>query len=152
MKLVPWRSGGFLRPVDSLQNEVNRLFEDFFGRDIGLQPFRGRGEWMPVLDVAETDDAVVVKAEMPGLERDDVKLSLTDDILTITGEKKAETEEKKKNFHRVERSYGSFERTIRLPSRVQANKVEAKFKNGVLTVELPKAEESKTKSVDIKVE
>ena len=152
MTLLPSRRKEGERPIMSLQREMNRLFDDFFGRDFFVEPFRGMGEWRPAMDVAETDNAVVVKAELPGLEAKDVEVSLNGDILTVKGEKKEEKEEKTKSFHRVERHYGSFERSIRLPAPVKPDKVEATFKNGVLTVELPKTEESKAKSVKIKVE
>lgn len=152
MALIPWRKTEMERPFVSLQREMNRLFEDFFSRDYFVEPFRGIGEWRPALDVAETDSAVIVKAELPGVEPKDVEVSLSGDVLLVKGEKKEEKEEKTKSFHRVERHYGSFERAVRLPSPVKPNEVEATFKNGVLTVTLPKAEEAKTKSVKIKVE
>jgi len=152
MALLPSRRKEGERPIVSLQREMNRLFDDFFGRDFFVEPFRGMGEWRPAMDVAETDNAVLVKTELPGLDAKDVEISLSGDVLTIKGEKKEEKEEKTKSFHRVERHYGSFERAIRLPASVKADKVEATFKNGVLTIELPKTEESKAKSVKIKVE
>ena len=152
MKLVPWRRSDLAKPWPSLRNEMNRLFDDFFTQDFMPQPFRSMGEWAPALDISETDEAVVVKAELPGLEANDVEVTLQDNVLTIKGEKKEEKEEKSKNFHRVERSYGQFERSFRLPTAVKGDKVEAAFKNGVLTVELPKAEEAKAKSVKIKIE
>ena len=149
MKLVPWRRSELARPWPSLRNEMNRLFDDFLTQDFLPQPFRGVGEWTPALDISETEEAVVIKAELPGLEANDVEVTLQDHVLTIKGEKK---EEKSKNFHRVERSYGQFERSFRLPTAVKGDKVEAAFKNGVLAVELPKAEEAKTRSVKIKIE
>lgn len=151
MALVPWRKGDVERPVSSLQREMNRLFEDFFNRDFFVEPFRGIGEWRPAVDVSETDDAVVVKAELPGMDTKDVDVSLSGDVLTIKGEKKEEKEEKTKSFHRVERSYGSFTRSVRLPAAVVSDKVEATFKNGVLTVNLPKAEEAKRKVLKVNV-
>ena len=152
MNLVPWKRREVGRPASTLRDEMNRLFDSFFSGDLLAEPFHGVGAWAPALDVSETDDAVMVKAELPGIEANDVEVMLKDDVLTIKGEKKEEKEEKTKNFHRVERSYGSFQRSVRLPAEVIGDKVEAKFKNGVLTIELPKAEESKTKSVKIKVE
>jgi len=152
MKLIPWTNRDVARPLGSLQRHMNRLFDEFFGRDFAIEPFRGVGEWIPALDIAETDDAIIVKAELPGLARNDVELTLTDDVLTVRGEKKAENEEKTKSFHRVERSYGSFERSVRLSTSVKPDKVMATFKNGVLTVHLPKVEAARTRSVKIKVE
>lgn len=153
MKLVPWRKDPREgRPLTALQREMNRLFDSFFGRELFVEPFHGMGDWSPALDVAETDTAIIVKAELPGMETDDVEISLAGDVLTIKGEKKDRKEEKTRNFHRVERTYGSFERTVRLPAEVRADAVEARYKNGVLTVELPKVAESKAKSVTIKLE
>ena len=152
MKLVPWRRSDLVRPWPSLRNEINRLLDDSFTHDFLPQSFGGVREWTPALDISETEEAVVVKAELPGLEADDIEVTLQDDVLTIKGEKKEEKEEKTKSFHRVERSYGEFERSFRLPVAVKGDKVEAAFKNGVLAVELPKAEEAKTRSVKIKIE
>lgn len=149
MKLVPWRKREVGRPLSGLQQEMNRLFENFFG-DTFVEPFGGAGEWSPALDVAETEGAFLVRAELPGLDPDNVEITLTGDTLTIKGEKKEEKEEKTKSFHRVERSYGSFQRSVQLPVSVKADAVAATFKNGVLTIELPKVEEAKTKSVKIK--
>ena len=140
------------RPAVSLQREMNRLFDDFFGRDFFVEPFRGIGEWRPALDVAETDTSVVVKADLPGLEVKDLDVSIRGDLLTIKGEKKEEKEEKTKSYHRVERHYGSFERSVRLPATVKADRVNASFKNGVLHIELPKTGEARQKSVHIKVD
>ena len=140
------------RPVVSLQREMNRLFDDFFGRDFFVEPFRGIGAWKPALDVAETDGSVIVKAELPGLESKDIEVSLSGDVLTIRGEKKEEKEEKTKSYHRVERHYGSFERAVRLPASVKGDQVQASFKNGVLHIELPKTEEARQKSIKIKVD
>lgn len=150
MSLVPWKNRGEARPAVSLQREMNRLFDDFFGRDFGIESFRGPGQWVPALDVSETDKAVVVKAELPGLDAKDVEVSLTGSVLTLRGEKKEEKEQKTKNYHRVERSYGLFERAVQLPCAVKSDQTQATFKNGVLTVELPKSEEARSKSVQIK--
>lgn len=153
MALVPWSKRDGERPVTSLQREMNHLFDDFLNRGwLAVEPFRGMKDWVPALDISETEEAVVVKAELPGLEQKDVEVTLSGDLLTIKGEKKEEKEEKSRHFHRVERSYGSFERNIQLPTDVKADKVKASFKNGVLVVELPKAEQTKSKSVKINVE
>jgi HSP20 family protein len=104
------------------------------------------------VDVSETADKIVVKAEVPGLDSKDIDISLSGDILTIKGEKKSEREEKEENYHLVERSYGSFARSIRLPVGVEADKIEASYKQGVLTVTCPKKEEVKAKPIEIKAE
>ena len=152
MSLIPWGRRDVAGPIGGLQGEMNRMFDDFFGRDFAVEPFGRGGEWIPALEVSELDTAVAVKAELPGLDPKDIEVTLANDVLTIKGEKKHESETKEKNFHLVERSYGSFERSVRLPTGVKPDAVDAKFKNGVLTVELPKAEEARTKAVKIKVE
>jgi HSP20 family protein len=136
----------------NIRDEVNRLFDNFF---TGL-PERRRGllegEWAPSVDVAETDNEVVVTAELPGIKQDDVDITITDDVLTLKGEKKEEKEVKEKNYHRIERSYGSFQRSISLPAGVQADKAKATYKDGVLHITVPKAEEAKPKQIKINVE
>jgi HSP20 family protein len=122
---------------------MNRLFDQFFeGFDLG--PFARHGGWesvaMPKVDVAETDEAIHVTAELPGMKEEDVEVTLSDGQLTLRGEKKAEQEDSGKNYHRVERSYGSFHRSIPLPSQVDESKVEAAFRDGVLSVTLPKTQ------------
>ena len=125
----------------SLQREMDRLFEDFFRRG---------GLMRPSVDVVETDDTVVVKAELPGMEPKDVDISVSGDKLTIKGERKAEKEEKGKTFYRMERCYGSFCRTVELPVSVEADKAKADYKNGVLEITLPKTEQVKAKKIPIK--
>ena len=129
------------QPFLTFQQEMNRLFDDFFGRS-ALEPFGAfRQEWdafSPRVDVAETDSEIVVSAELPGLDDEDIEVSLARGLLTISGEKKQEKEKKDRDYYRVERSYGSFQRSVALPSEVDANKVDAVFRKGVLTVTLPK--------------
>jgi len=151
MRLVPWKKREGMHPLVDLQREMNRLFEDFFGRGLLPEPFRGAGKWRPAVDVVESDDAVTVKAELPGMTPDDIEINLSGDTLSIKGEKKEEKETQGKEVHRVERSYGSFERVVRLPVAVKSGEAEATFKNGVLTVELPKTEESKRKEIKIEI-
>ena len=149
MSLIRWRP---TRDLLSIRDEVNRLFDNFF---TGL-PERRRGllegEWAPSVDVAETDNEVVVTAELPGVEQDDVDITITDDVLTLKGEKKEEKEVKEKNYHRIERSYGSFQRSVSLPAGVQADKAKATYKDGVLHITVPKTEEAKPKQIKIDVE
>lgn len=102
------------------------------------------------VDVVENNEAYVIKAELPGISKNDVKITLHENVLTIKGEKKQEKEEKDRNFHRVERSYGSFERSFTLPSGVKDDKIEAAYKDGILTITLPKAEEAKPKEIEVK--
>ncbi|HEY84791.1 MAG TPA: Hsp20/alpha crystallin family protein [Chloroflexi bacterium] len=153
--LLPWKHGeknvAIQRadnPVYSLQREMNRLFDDFFPTDFGLAPFKefgpgeGFGAFSPSVDIAETDKEIKVSTELPGLSEDDIEVSLSGDTLTISGEKKAEKEDKGKNYYRMERSYGSFRRAIPLPCEVETDKVNATFKKGVLNIVLPKTSQA----------
>jgi HSP20 family protein len=106
--------------------------------------------WTPALDVAESDAAYVVTVELPGAKRDDVTLEMNEDVLTIRGEKKSEREEKDEQRHYVERTYGSFSRSFRLPAHVDPEGIKASFRDGVLTVEIPKTEAQKPRMIDIK--
>lgn len=149
MDLIPWRQRGRDLSLASLRDEMNRLFENFFGSGFSIEPVLGAG-WSPALDISETESAVTVKAELPGVDAKDVDVSLSGDVLTIKGEKKEEKEEKERSYHRVERSYGSFSRTLRLPATVDADKIEASFDKGVLEITMPKKEEQKGKKINIK--
>jgi HSP20 family protein len=110
------------------------------------------GEWAPSVDVAETDEEIVVTAELPGIKQEEVDISIADNVLTLKGEKKEEKEVKEKNYHRIERSYGSFQRSISLPTGVDAGKAKATYKDGILCVTVPKVEEAKPKQIKIDVE
>ena len=130
---------------------MDRLWDSFFeGRP--SRKVEEVEEWSPTLDVSETKNDLVVKAEIPGIDPKDIDISLANEMLTIKGEKKQEKEEKEENYHLIERSYGSFARTIRLPREVQSDKISASYKNGILKVTLPKSEEAKKKEIKIKVE
>ena len=141
-------------PFRSLQREVNRVFRDFFDDasvpDLGFAASLMPGV-APKLDIAETDKAFEVTVELPGIDEKDVDISVTDGVLTIKGEKKAETEEKYKNYHRIERSYGSFQRSLALPPTVDIDAIDATFKKGVLTVSLPKSAKAVEKAKKIQV-
>jgi HSP20 family protein len=136
--------------MTTIRREMDRLFDRF------LEPtwdtFEATGEWMPKLDVTETKDAVVVKAEVPGVEPKELQVTVQGDILVIKGEKEETKEEKDERVHRMERSYGAFTRAVRLPTPVNAEKVDASFKNGVLTITLPKTPEAKGTMIPVKVE
>jgi HSP20 family protein len=128
---------------------MDRLFDRFF--DWGASPATvGEGQWIPSVDVSETGKAVVVKAELPGMDPKDIDISVNGKRLTLRGERKYEHEEKGESFHRVERSYGAFSRDIGLPAEVDGNKVEATYKDGVLKVNLPKTKKSSTKKIEVK--
>jgi HSP20 family protein len=132
----------------SLREEMDKIWNRFFGEWPTMEPFRG--EWSPSVDVSETKDALLVKAEVPGMDAKDIDISLSNDVLTIRGKKEQEKEQKEENYHRIERSYGSFTRSIRLPREVQSDKIKASYKNGVLTINLPKSGEGK--EIKIKVD
>ena len=136
-------------PGYSLQQRLNRLFEETF-LPMGVEPF-SMGGWSPSCDIYETENEIVVKAEIPGVKKEDVKLSMQDNVLTLSGERKFEEETKKENYVRVERGYGSFTRSFTLPPFVDATKIGAEFKDGLLEVKLPKLEQAKPKEVEIKV-
>lgn len=146
--LIKW---SHLPTVSSLQSEMNRMLDRFFrGGDLSDLEMDA-GAWMPPIDLAETEDKFTVKAEIPGIDPKEVEISVKDNILHIKGEKKEEKEEKGKNYYRMERRYGSFARSINLPSSVDTNKVTAEYKNGVLEIALQKKEEVKPKQINVKV-
>jgi HSP20 family protein len=142
--LMPWTG------MTSLKKEMERLFDRFL--ELKWDEFPPLGEWAPSMDVSETKDAVVVKAEVPGMDSKDIAIALQEELLTIKGEKKQEKEEKDERHHRIERSYGAFTRSIRLPVGVDGSKVTATFKNGLLTVTLPKTAAAKGTTIPIKAD
>jgi len=129
------------------QKEMSKLFSTLWNGDNELGALSA---WYPSVDIAEGKDEFTVKVELPGLSKNDVKISLQEDVLTISGEKKKESETKDRNYHRVERNFGNFIRSFRLPSMVKNEKIDANYKDGVLTITLPKADEAKTKDIEIK--
>src|SRR5213082_736146 len=139
-----------LREMEEFQNRLSTLF--------GRPQRRGNGreeitlpEWTPLADIAEDEKEYLIKAELPEMKKEDVKVTVENGVLTIAGERKFEKEEKNKKYHRVERSYGSFVRSFALPDLADANKVKAEFKDGMLTVHVPKSERAKAKQVEVKV-
>ncbi len=144
--LQPFRSLGHLR------REMDRMWDDVFEGMPARRRLTEEEAWFPALDMSETKDSLIVKAELPGIDPKDVNLTLQDHILTIRGERKAEKEEKNENFHLKERTYGSFFRSVELPYPVKDGEVKASFKNGVLTITMPKSEEAKEKKIEIKLE
>ena len=146
MAIIRWRP---LSEIDSFRREMDRMFDNFFGReaDVAESPMT----WYPSVDIKETKDDFVLTAEVPGMSKDDIKINISDNTLTIKGEKKEEKKEEDTNYHRVERRYGSFQRSFTLPTQIQGNKVKAAYKDGVLTITLPKKEEVKPKEIPIAV-
>lgn len=148
MAITRWKPFGDLI---RMQDEMNHLFDDFFGRPI-TRPEWTEEVWSPSVDVSETKDDILISAELPGISKENVKLSVHDNILTLSGEKREEKEEKDVNYHRVERSYGAFSRSFTLPTSVQADKVKATYKDGILKIALPKSEKAKPKEIPISIE
>ena len=147
MALVPWK------PFDeftTFRREMDRLWDRFFSERPALDMLE-KG-WEPTMDITETKSDLIVKAELPGIDPKEIDISLTGDTLTIKGEKQQEKEEKEENYYRIERSYGIFSRTIKLPVTVQNDKIKASYQHGVLKITLPKSEEAKQKQIKIKVE
>ncbi len=149
MALVKWRP---MREMINIQEEMNRLFDRFFSRDLLAEDeFVSLGDWSPSVDIKEDKEEYVVTAELPGMKKDDVQITFSNGTLKIEGERQKEKEEKNVNYHRVERVYGKFCRSFQLPSSIQQNKISAEFKDGILTVHLPKSEEAKPKVIEVKV-
>jgi HSP20 family protein len=150
-KSVPVRREEY-NPFAMLRHEMNTLFDNFFS-GFEIEPFEKRfGAFSPSIDVKEDEKEIKVSAELPGMDDKDIDVSLTKDALTIKGEKKEKKEDKGKDYYRMERSYGSFSRTIALPKEIDTDKVKAEFKKGVLTVTLPKTAKAikETKKIPVK--
>ncbi len=141
------------REAMSLWNDFDRFFNRLTKSDLFDNPdsdFTGSGTWMPALDVTEKEKEYIVEAEVPGMSEDDIQLSLRDNVLTIKGEKKFESEEDEDNYYYRERRYGQFQRSIRLDGGVDDKKVDAEYSNGVLTIHLPKSKETMAKQIPVK--
>jgi HSP20 family protein len=150
-ELATWKSFRELVPFDfeRMRREMDRLWDSFFESTRRTQE---ESEYLPALDVCETKDQIMVKAEVPGMEPKDLDITLSDGVLILKGEKKHEGEEKGASCHLTERSYGTFSRSIQLPASVQSDKINASYKNGVLQILLPKSEEAKAREIKIKVQ
>jgi HSP20 family protein len=145
MNIIKWDP---FRELEDMQARLNRMLNESPGRTD--EPF-AFADWAPAVDIQETDKEYVVKADLPEVKKEDIKIELADGVLTIEGERKKEKEENGKKFHRVERQYGQFVRRFVLPNEVDTAKVKVEFKDGVLNVHLPKSANGKVKSVEIKV-
>jgi HSP20 family protein len=144
MAVVRWEP---LRELGSLQNEMNRLFNNVFDAPAGNSGTMRR--WMPAMDLVETDDHFVLRADLPGLSEDDIKIELEDGTLTVSGDRKAEHESKNEGYYRVERAFGSFSRSLTLPQGVDPEAVTASFDRGVLEVRVRKPEQRKPRRIEI---
>ena len=136
------------RDLRSLQEEVNRLFSTNLNRAFGDEGI-GRGAWAPSVDIYENKDQIVLEAELPGMKQEDFDLSIENNVITLRGERRFEKTDDSDNYHRVERSYGSFTRSFTLPQTVSAEDAKAEYTNGVLRVTLPKREEAKSRRIQI---
>ncbi len=145
--LVRWNPRGtmFRNPMSRF---IDEAFNDFLA-PVGSGDESLGGDWLPPVDILEDDTKLVFTAEMPGLDRENVEITLEDQVLTLRGERKFERDEEKDNYHRIERTYGTFSRSFRLPTNVETDAAKASFDSGVLTIELPKSEEAKPKKLEI---
>ncbi len=164
MALTKWNPELSIAPMaellprfSQLRQELDRLMDSFFGGGISRM-LRGElagtdfsGFWMPAIDIYEQDDAYIVKAELPGVKKENVNITIHENVLTIRGERSEERTDKKAQYFRKERNVGSFMRSFTLPSSVKTDKIEAVYSDGVLTITLPKAEEAKPKAIPVKV-
>jgi HSP20 family protein len=148
MTLVRWNPS---RELEEMSDRLNRMFNRQALPQTNAKETMVVADWVPSVDVSETDGEYQIKAEIPDVKKENVKVTLEDGVLTIQGERKQELEEKGKKYHRVERSYGSFARSFTLPDLVDEEKVKAEFKDGVLNLLLPKSEKAKPKAIEVKV-
>ena len=147
MDLAPWKP--FREELTSMRKEMEKVWDRFFGETwLGKSFAEG---WQPSADLTETKDAIVVKAELPGMESKDIDVTISGDVLTIKGEKEKEEEKKDKKYHYTERYRGYFERSFRVPAEIHPDKIDAAFEKGILTITLPKTTEAKTKEIKVKV-
>lgn len=145
MALTRWNP---FKGLVNVPHDMDLLFDEFCGR-FPLELDGGSGTWSPAVDVSEDSDNIYFTVEIPGISKENVKVTMQDDLLTIRGEKKLEVEKKEANFHRVERSYGSFVRSFSVPAGVLADKIKAQYQDGLLKITLPKTEEVKPKEIPI---
>lgn len=148
MSIIRWEP---FRDLVSTHDHFNQLFNETFARAFGNQQEVSPRAWVPPVDIGETEDSLVLKAELPGIKPDDVEIRVEDNTLYLKGERKFEKEVKEENLHQVERSYGTFSRSFALPSSIDSDKVKAEYQNGVLTLTMPKREEAKPKTIKIDV-
>lgn len=152
MALVRRQDWNPFSDVRSIRERINRLFDERFAGFPAPAEETFAREWVPPVDIHEDKDNIVVKAEVPGMKKEDVSIEIKDNVLTLKGERKYEKETKKEDYHRMERAYGSFVRSFSLPSTIKIDKVAANYKDGVLEITLPKAEEEKPKAIPIKMD
>lgn len=147
MAIVRWSP---FRSILSLRDEMDRLLNEFYGP---MPPTTEsyEGDWCPAMDLNETDNELIATIELPGMKREDIKVTVSDGVLTVSGEKKQEKVEQDESRHRIERTYGYFKRSVSVPAEIDTSKVKAVYKDGVLKVTMPKLEEKKTKEIPVQV-
>ena len=149
MAIVRWLDP--FRDLSAIQDRMNQIFEDALARSRGREEGLRTGMWTPAVDIYENNDFVVVKAELPGVEKDRISVEVKEGILTLRGERGFDKELKEESYHRIERAYGSFQRSFSLPVSVDQEKVTARFQEGVLEVKLPKKDQEKPKQIEVDV-
>ena len=149
MTVVKWYPS---REAGAFQDSVNRLFDNFFRSPVQKDNDLAATSWMPAVDIYETENEVVLKAELPEVDVNDLDINAENNVLTIRGVRKLSSEIKEENYHRIERTYGTFSRSFNLPGTVDASRISANYKDGILKIALPKREESKPRKVSIQVD
>jgi len=149
MTLIRWRPA---KDLINIQDEMNRVFDRFFTRDNWSdEESMSQAGWYPIVDISENNDEYILNAELPGLKKEDIHISYTNGVLKLEGERKKEMEKEGTDYHRLERVFGKFCRTFRLPNTVKSEKISADFKDGILNIRLPKVEEVKPKEIEVKI-
>ena len=149
MTIVKWDP---FRNVAALQDRINRIFDESFSRTADVDDDISMSAWKPSVDIYETDEAIILKAELPGIKKEDVSVEIKDNVLTLKGERIEDKEIKEGSYFRKERCFGTFSREFNLQHRVQPDKIKARFKDGILKIEVPKPDEEKPKQITVKVE
>ncbi len=149
MTIVRWDP---FRNMTTLQDRINRVFDETVNKSKDYNDDVSKCDWRPVVDIYDSEKAIVINAELPGVTKENITLGVKENILTLKGERKSEAEAKKENYYRMERCYGAFERAFTLPSAIDPQKIKANFKDGVLKIEIPKPEEKRPKQVTINVD
>lgn len=149
MTIVRWDP---FRNMTTLQDRINRIFDETASRSQDYDVEVSQCDWRPVVDIYDSEKAIVINAELPGVTKDSITLDVKENILTLKGERKSDEEVRKENYYRMERCFGTFERAFTLPSTVDPAKITANFKDGILKIEIPKAEEKKPKQITINVD
>lgn len=148
MNLVKWDS---FKELEDVSNRLNRIFSRPVARTESNHEMLAVADWTPSVDISETDTAYLIKGEIPGVKKEDVRVTIEDGMITMRGERKLEKEDKGEKFHRIERSYGSFMRSFRMPDDADESNIKAEFKDGMISVTLPKSAKAKSKEIEVSV-